>query len=211
MPKAFTESEREWIGERLLEEGDKLFATFGLRKTSIEELAEKAGISKGAFYLFYDSKEALFMDVVERAERQFREEVLAEVDKAGPSPRARLVAVLHKAFALWRTIPILRAFTRGDYEVLARKRPAAKLTAHLQSDREFVERLVARCQSAGIPIQAQAEEIDGLLHGLFFFTLHEDDLGPEAFANTRNILLELVAAFCLGEVTMQARELIDHR
>jgi AcrR family transcriptional regulator len=63
MPKAFTEQEKELIRKRLLEQGHKQFSAYGLRKTNIEELAEASGISKGAFYLFYTSKEALFMDV----------------------------------------------------------------------------------------------------------------------------------------------------
>ena len=66
MPKAFTEQEKELIRKRLLEQGYKQFSAYGLRKTNIEEVASACGISKGAFYLFYPSKEALFMDVVER-------------------------------------------------------------------------------------------------------------------------------------------------
>jgi AcrR family transcriptional regulator len=205
MPKAFTESEREWISDKLLEAGQKYFATFGLKKTSVEELAEAAGISKGAFYLFYESKEALFMDVVEQAEQQFRVEVLAEVGRPGPTPHARLVAVLRKAFGLWKTVPILQVFTRGDYELLARKMPTDKMQEHFQSDYKFVGRLMARCREAGIPVCAPTEAVAGLLHGLFFFTLHENDLEPEAFARTNEIFLQLVAAYCLGEVAFPER------
>jgi AcrR family transcriptional regulator len=211
MPKAFSESEREWISERLLEAGHKQFAAFGLKKTSVEELAEAARISKGAFYLFYESKEALFMDVVERAEIQFREKILAEVDRPGRSPRARLVALLRKAFTAWKTVPVLQVFTRGDYQSLAGRIPAAQREEHLQGDREFIRRLVARCRSAGIPIQARAEEMDELMHALFFVALHEDDLGPQSLENAQNILLELVAAYCLGEVNLQAHGLVPDR
>jgi AcrR family transcriptional regulator len=93
MPKAFTEQEKDWIRTRLVEQGYELFATYGLKKTNIEELTQASGISKGAFYLFYESKEALFMDVVELAEQRFRHEILEAIDQPGPSPRARLVAV----------------------------------------------------------------------------------------------------------------------
>ncbi len=87
MPKAFTDYEKNMIGERLLAQGYIQFSTRGLKKTSIEELAMAAGISKAAFYIFYESKEALFMDVVEQAEERFRSEVLAAIDLPGPSPR----------------------------------------------------------------------------------------------------------------------------
>ena len=46
----------------------------------------RPGISKGAFYLFYESKEALFMEVVEMVEKRFRQEMLAAVDLRGQRP-----------------------------------------------------------------------------------------------------------------------------
>jgi AcrR family transcriptional regulator len=102
MPKAFTENERNLINRRLMDEGMRMFSTFGLKKTSVEELANAAGISKAAFYLFFDSKEALFMDVVEVAELHFRSDVLAELETAQGSPRQRLTSVFLRAFSLWR-------------------------------------------------------------------------------------------------------------
>jgi AcrR family transcriptional regulator len=209
MPKAFTEHEKELINRRLLEQGYKLFSAYGLKKTNIEELAGAAGISKGAFYIFYESKEALFMDVAELAEQRFRQEILAVVDLPGPSPRARLFAVLKKAFALLKTIPILQFFTGSDYDLLFRRIPPEKLQEHLASDRMFFEELVTRCQNADIPIRARAEEISSLLYPLVLAILHEDDLGRNNFSGSIDLLLELVAAFCLGEVEIQVQKPIS--
>ncbi|MBE0689994.1 MAG: TetR/AcrR family transcriptional regulator [Anaerolineae bacterium] len=205
MPKAFTEHEKQLIREQLLEQGYKQFAAHGLKKTSIDELAEAVGISKGAFYIFYESKEALFMDVVEEAEKRFREQVLAVIDLPGSSPRARLVAVLREAFTAWVQMPILQVFTRGDYDVLYRKIPVDKLQEHLASDRVFVEDLIARCNQAGIPIQAPIEQIDSLLHAIFFISLHQEDLAPYNYPNAMNLLMELTVSFCLGEVVVPAQ------
>jgi len=203
MPKAFTDDERQQIGEQLLRAGDKYFAAHGLKKTTIDELAEAAGISKGAFYLFYESKEALFMDVVERAEARFRQDVLAVIDQPGESPRARLFAVFKLAFTLWRTIPILKIFNTEDFSTMARKVPADKVKEHFASDRLFVIELIARCKQAGIPIKAPAQRMDGLLHALFLTSLHEDDFASD-FPGTMDILIELLVAYALGDVTTQA-------
>jgi AcrR family transcriptional regulator len=200
MPKAFTEHEKELISQRLLEQGYKQFSAFGLKKTNIEEIAAAAGISKGAFYIFYDSKEALFMDVVEQAERAFRQEILASIDLPGPSPRARLSAVLEKAMKLWKTIPLLQSFSRSDYDLIYRRIPPEKLQEHVASDSAFVDELVARCRGAGIPIRASVEEIAGLTYALFFTSLHEDDFGADAFEHTISLMVEMVSAFCLGEI-----------
>jgi AcrR family transcriptional regulator len=204
MPKGFTEDEKKLIGERLLEQGYRQFSAHGLKKTNVEELATAAGISKGAFYLFYESKEALFMDVMEQAEKRFRLELLAAVDLPGPSPRARLLAVLRKAFDLFKTIPLLQFFTSSDYDVLFRRMPSEKLAEHLGSDRVFIEELLERCRKAGIPIQAPVEEVSGLLYALVVTFLHEDDFGPGNMKGTFDTLMQLVAAYCLGEVAIAA-------
>ncbi|MEJ2598526.1 MAG: TetR/AcrR family transcriptional regulator [Anaerolineales bacterium] len=200
MPKAFTQREKELIATRLLEEGFRLFSAYGLRKTNIEELAAAAGISKGAFYSFYPSKEALFMDVIEEAERRVRREILTVIDLPGPSPRARLVAILKKAFDLFEAIPILQFVTGGDYDLLFRRVPPEKLQEHLASDRVFFDELIARCRDAGIPIRAQPEQISRLLYLVVLAILHQDDFVLEDFNGSVDLFLELVAAYCLGEI-----------
>ena len=200
MPKAFTEHEKELISKRLLEQGYRLFTAYGLKKTNIEEIAKGSGISKGAFYIFYESKEELFMDVAELAEQRFRQEILAVIDLEGSSPRARLFSVFKKAFILFKTIPILQFFTSSDYDLLFRRIPVEKLQEHLASDRMFFDELIAHCQDAGIPIRVKAEQISGLLYPLVLSILHENDLSRDFFSGGIDSLLELVAAFCLGEV-----------
>jgi AcrR family transcriptional regulator len=211
MPKAFSEQEKLIITERLIDRGGKLFATHGLKKTNVDELAAAAGISKGAFYIFYESKEALFMDVTERAEQQFRQVILASIDEPGPTPRARLLSVLRKAFTLWKTIPVLQVFTTIDFDLLAQRLPAEKLQEHMSNDQAFVQELVQRCREAGIPIQAPIEQISSLLYILVFAELHQDDLGPDRLAEGIEVLLELVAAFCLGEIQLESIPMISNR
>jgi AcrR family transcriptional regulator len=205
MPRAFTEREKQLILRRLLTAGRKMFSTQGLKKTTVEGLANAAGISKGAFYIFYPSKEALFMDVVEQAELQFRLELLAAIDLPGSSPRSRLLAVFKRAFALVKTIPILEFLTGSDIDLLFRRIPEGRLQEHLASDRQFFEELIARGKDAGIPIQARPEEISELLYPLVMAVLHDDASTPVRLGGNVDLLLELVAAFCLGEVEVEMR------
>ncbi|WDV48027.1 TetR/AcrR family transcriptional regulator [Clostridiaceae bacterium M8S5] len=64
MARSFSEHEKENIRIRLREECTKSWAKHGYKKTSVNELCAKSGISKGAFYLFYDSKESLFCETL---------------------------------------------------------------------------------------------------------------------------------------------------
>jgi AcrR family transcriptional regulator len=87
MPRGFTQTEKQLIREQLLEQGYQQFSAYGLKKTNVDELSRAVGISKGAFYLFFTSKETLFMDVIEQAEARFRQVILEELHLPGPSPR----------------------------------------------------------------------------------------------------------------------------
>jgi AcrR family transcriptional regulator len=203
MPRGFTEREKELIHERLLERGYEQFSSYGLKKTTVEGLATAAGISKGAFYTFYDSKEALFMDVVEeKAEKHFREELLAALDLPGACPRARLLAVLKRAFALFKLIPMLQFFTGSDYDLLFRRIPPEKLQQHLDADQVFFADFISHCRKAGIPVVVPPEEMSSLLYTLVLGVVHEDDWGVQTVGESMDVLLELVAAFCLGEIVL---------
>ncbi len=66
MAVAFTPDERDIIARTLVDTAEQLFATQGLKKTSLDELVEPAGIAKGSFYAFFDSKESLYLEVMLR-------------------------------------------------------------------------------------------------------------------------------------------------
>jgi AcrR family transcriptional regulator len=206
MPKSFSENEKKLIQERLLEQGARLFGTYGLKKTNIEDLAKAAGISKGAFYLFYPSKEDLFMDVTERTEEQFREEILSIIDQPGPSPRSRLTVVFQKSFSLLETIPILQIFSNTDFELLSQRIQPGKLQQHMANDQIFFERMVDRCAQAGIPIQISPAEISNLLYPLVIACFQEKYLTEMKIADSLALHLELVAAYCLGEIKKEGTE-----
>lgn len=200
MPRAFSDEERRAIQTRLLEQGEQRFAQYGLRKTTVEELAAAAGISKGAFYLFYESKEALLMDVVEEVEKRFRVRVLAAVEQPGPTPRARLAEVFRVAFMQWRTVPILRMITPSEFALMQPHIPAAKIAEHVEADQRFMAALAERCEAAGIPILIPPEQMMGLMYTVFFASLHEYDLGPLGLGESLALLLDLIAAYCVGEI-----------
>lgn len=64
MARGFTEREKENIKRSLQEACKQSWTQYGYKKTSVDELCRQAGISKGAFYLFFESKEALFCEVL---------------------------------------------------------------------------------------------------------------------------------------------------
>jgi AcrR family transcriptional regulator len=67
----------------------KLFAKRGILATSLEEVARHAGISKGAIYWHYDSKEDLLLAVLARVRSAWRTIVLVGIEQAA-NPKDQL-------------------------------------------------------------------------------------------------------------------------
>src|SRR5688500_8314704 len=51
---------------KLLAAAEAVFVAHGLGEAKVEDIAARAGLSKGSFYLHFDSKEDAFRQLVER-------------------------------------------------------------------------------------------------------------------------------------------------
>jgi AcrR family transcriptional regulator len=85
----------ERTGERratLLDAAVRVFARYGFKKTSMDEIARAAGLSRQALYLHFDSKEELFRAGLSRVIERMRAAARAALSDETRSPGARLLA-----------------------------------------------------------------------------------------------------------------------
>ena len=197
MPKAFSEHEKEIIRSQLREKGKTLFEKQGLKKTSVDELIEAVGISKGAFYLFYESKEELFLEILEELEADLRARIFDFSIHPQEDSRQLLATLLNSALVTWDRYPLLKNFSQADYEYLTRKLPPERIQAHANRDNEFVNEFVKRIKREGIPVKASPRLISNLMKSLFFISLHRDELGEHGYFVTMEVLTDLVAGYFL--------------
>ena len=73
MPKKYSEEEKVRIRKALRREAGRCLALYGVRRTTVDEIVKRTDIPKGTFYLFYDSKEALFFDLLSAFVQSFCE------------------------------------------------------------------------------------------------------------------------------------------
>jgi AcrR family transcriptional regulator len=74
----------------IIEAAIKLFAAKGFGSTSIQEIASESGISKGAFYLYFKSKESLLLAILKYYYNQI-ETQLGEIAAEPLPPRDRFI------------------------------------------------------------------------------------------------------------------------
>lgn len=141
MPK-FSEQERDIIKERLCVEGEKLFSAHGVRKVTINDLTAAAGISHGAFYTFYESKEHLFMEININKQREIFEQLewlINENKKRKPQELVKLVInfLMEKFFA----DPIISSINGELWDYLSRRLPPETIENNMINDSYIIEEL----------------------------------------------------------------------
>lgn len=87
--------QREASIERLLGAALSRFVSQGFSHTTVEQIADDAGLTKGSVYFYFKGKDALLMAVLDRVEQVVVDEMIARVSAAGPGAADKLVAFVH--------------------------------------------------------------------------------------------------------------------
>lgn len=80
--------------EAILDAAFAAIATYGYRRTAMDDIARGAGISRSALYLHYRNKEDIFRSLAERYFEGALHDVRAALDRPGQSMEEALLAAL---------------------------------------------------------------------------------------------------------------------
>src|SRR3989441_3151322 len=84
MPKVVPEYKEE-ARSRILDAANRVFTEKGYHEATMEDIAKRLGVSKGAIYLYFSSKEDLFEAMVKTAPQAFKEILYSSFgDEADP-------------------------------------------------------------------------------------------------------------------------------
>ena len=71
---------------RLIAAAEAQFRRFGYRRTTVDDITADAGTGKGSLYLHFESKQAVYLAVVEASLERFVESASRLLDGPGPVP-----------------------------------------------------------------------------------------------------------------------------
>lgn len=194
MPRAHTEAEREVIRARLLSSGRERFQRQGLAKVSVAELARDAGIGKGSFYAFFESKEALFLAIQEADEAALRGGLEAELEAASSGREAVRALLLYAATRLAEQ-PFLRLLLDPEtVAMLSLRAPPERLAAHREGDAAFFVTLVGCWRERGwIREETDPSLVFEVLTAMFLLSTRGDLMEPGALRRAAAELAEAAA------------------
>lgn len=207
MTREFTEREKETIRSSLLQKGREFFCRYGLKKTGIADLAGAAGIAQGSFYLFFNSKEELYFEILEAEEQIIREKFLADFTAPGKITRELIKDFLKKALAILETNPLIRHLVlEGEFETLLRKLPSEKLAGHIKRDEAVLLPLLRHWQDEAQLIGEKPEIVAGVIRALFALPLHKNMIGEDIY----DAVIDLLTGFIAGGLIRNGGQDSDH-
>jgi len=194
MPRPFTAVERRAVAEKLRRAARDSLAHGGVRQMSVEILTRAAGISKGAFYRFHPTKEALVFEILAEAETEVRRELERCLEQPWASPRELIERFLRFQFEVIDREPILALLADPvEAALLLRAVPPEQLARLEQEDDRYFSRIFARWHEQGIIAAVPSRVLTGLPRVALALVRQRDLIGRERFSLVVDLLVESLA------------------
>jgi AcrR family transcriptional regulator len=187
-----TKQEAEATREHLLDTAEQVFLARGLSRSSLQDIADAAGLTRGAIYWHFADKPALFEAMMARVDLPL-EQALATAEShaqrlPGSDPLDALRSLALEPFALMQRDPrARRVFTIllhrtefvGELAPLAQRNEAAVSSCVQRMQRLFEAARGAGALAQGISPHIAATALLALIDGLLrLCTQREQDEGP---------------------------------
>lgn len=192
MPKHFTNEERSVISEQLLKSGFDHFTKFGLRAVRVDDLCRSVGIAKGSFYLFFESKEDLFMAVAEQRDQIYRQKITELADEHNGSSTEFLAKLYIYMIEAMMVDPLMEVITReGEFEHLLRKLPPNRMAEHQKQDEAYFREKGPAWADKGLISEVDPNLINELLIPIICVITRQNLLPPDQYETALNHLQTL--------------------
>jgi AcrR family transcriptional regulator len=110
-------AETDAVGETILDAALEEFLAYGLRRTNVDVVARRAGVSRATLYRRFDGKDALVAAVLVRECRRFFTSIVSATGEL-PTVRERLIEGFVVGVRYARQDPLLNRLLASDPEAL---------------------------------------------------------------------------------------------
>lgn len=175
----------------ILESGRKLFSTRGFKDTNVAEITKTAGIATGTFYIYYSSKDKLFMDIYLEENAKLKRSIIETLDLER-SPMEIMQQMMLLNYRGMLANPILKEWYNKDvYNKLERAFREEKGMDSMAFLNEGLAELVKRWQADGkMRKDIAADMILAIFSALLNVETHKEEIGIKYFPELLGYLAE---------------------
>lgn len=178
----------------MIEVAYRFFIDKGFKSTSIEDITSSVGIAKSSFYIFCESKEMLYMELLAREGEQIEKQVWPEVMAAKDIYTAIKTYLNKMSMELESKILTQRLiYDMEEYNIVSRKlNPQYIGSESLRSIVPLMEFIKTRQDSKEI-IDEDPNVIAGVLRAALLIGSQKRDLQQYNYVRVRDLLFEAAA------------------
>jgi AcrR family transcriptional regulator len=190
----------------------ELFSNQGFKDTNVADITRKAGMATGTFYLYYTSKDSLFMELYIEENVKLKNTIMADFN-SDDEPLQALQDLMQRNIAGMNANPILREWF--NKEVFNKIEENFNAENGLESVNfiyaNFLE-IVQKWQDAGkLRKDISADMIMALFSVVVIVDLHKEEIGMQYFPQIQAYLTEFIMQGLSGADGAQAKGEADAR
>lgn len=192
--RGFSDEERDRIRANLRDSAREHFARYGLEKTTVGDLTDDVAIGRSTFYRFYDSKEDLYLEVLEDEGEAVAERMARQGIVDGDDPEAVVSSFLSFIFEEIESNPLLRAvIVEDELDRLRDHQTEIEREAGRDADVAAIRAFVEPFVDAGRVHSDDPELVARATAAIPYLALHQADIGEDHYPDVRDFVVETFA------------------
>ena len=196
MSTAFSDNEKELINLKLIEVAEECLKKYGVRKTTVDQIVQMTGISKGSFYNFYPKKEILFFTVLEEYQKSIIENLTKKLRKEDNIGIDEFSELLYELYQDVRQSFIMTIIQNDEFEYLMRKLPMELIINHHSLDDIFTNQIFSYIQ---VKDSVDVDVVSASLRAIFMSMIHIEEIGKKNFDDALKLLIRGLAQQIIKE------------
>lgn len=189
MPKIYSDEEKKEIRQKLHREAADCLQSYGVKKTTVDELVRRVGIPKGTFYLFYKSKELLLFEVIQEYHEQIEENMKKRCLESGEKMTVNsLTDIITEGILSVQNSCLRTLMIPEEMNTLIQKLPDEVKAEHLEHDEDLLLQILEQVS----PQKAKTEyrAFSGAFRAIFFSCMYQDEIGNENFYDSIRLMVK---------------------
>lgn len=173
--------------------GKELFSTRGFKDTGVADITKMANIAAGTFYLYFSSKENLFMDLFLEENVKLKQEILAAVDPSG-DPLTVIQDLMQRNMEGITSNPILREwYNKEVFAKIEEKYREENGVDHVDFlYTSFIE-IVKNWQAQGkLRRDIDSKMIMAIFSTIIIIDEHKEEIGLQFFPKIQDYLTQFI-------------------
>ncbi|MCH7517845.1 MAG: TetR/AcrR family transcriptional regulator [Candidatus Dadabacteria bacterium] len=157
--------------EEIIKAASNLFSQKSYHDVTMDQIAEKVGVAKGTIYLYFESKENLYLGILEHTFETIESILEKEIAKEDPAPQ-KLKKILRLIFQFYfQNMDVLRILTRDETRLIREHFEFTERWRHrrIKLYRKILEKGIKEGSFRSANTELMALIIFGLVGSVMFF------------------------------------------